>query len=168
MRPIHIVVRLHRKLAAEDLAAIKQKATEGFILEPDPEYELKWKTCAERLVEGLRMQGRDERAEIFLKLQEKMVEHRRKTLHCSTMNVPLGESGSSLELLLTDGINVGRFSLKKDTAVANAWIEAIDHDVYVVRRMLTALCGELIQEDAMIEGSGRYKAWVEETENKNV
>ena len=146
----------------EDLILIKKRAVDGFTLEPDPDYEIKWKAYAEKIAADLEGRKQFNKAGAFLLLQEKMVVYRQKVLHCWTINVPTGSDDGLVELTMTDGINVGRLSFKRDSSVANAWIDQIDHDIYVVRRMLTRICGELAAEDALIEGSERYQAWIEE------
>ncbi len=161
MQPIHVVAKLMGKLSSEDLSKIKRKAVEGFIIEPDPAYEMRWKQHADRLINNLKNQGQIEKAEALHQLQEKMCVHRQKTLHCTLINTPSDES----EFVVTDGINVGRFSFRIGTAIVNAWVDGIEHDVYVVRRMLTSLCEGLLAENVMIEGSGRYKAWLEKESN---
>jgi hypothetical protein len=149
------------RLTKENVALIRRRATDGFVLEPDHIYEEKWTRCVNDLVENLRRRNEIEKATMLIQQQQKMSEHRKKVLDCKILDMP----GDADALVITDGINVGRFSFKEGTRIANAWVDSADHDVYVVRRMLEVLCKSFMIDSAMIEGSGRYKKWIENESN---
>ncbi|MDP1712437.1 MAG: hypothetical protein Q8K86_08270 [Candidatus Nanopelagicaceae bacterium] len=162
MMPIHVVQKLGSKLTEEEVRAIVDFARGGFILEPD--LTENWKRSTEIVVTHLKNKGLPQEASDFAERQLRMADYRSKALHCLALDggkFACEINNGAVEFLITDGLNVGRFCLKVNSGVGNAWQDGLEHDIFVIGRMLHAMCRDKANGEVLVEGSDEYVQWMD-------